>query len=92
VIPEDAAEAALARLSEGCCPNGAAEYLFVAGILILVLHLVGIMLTMARRCAEKVGLQTFALVTQQLRRAISLSFISMSFTYAIGFETMQASF
>ena len=36
------------------CPNGAAEYLFIAGILLLVLNLLGIMAQCAQKMAEKV--------------------------------------
>jgi len=37
------------------CPNGAAEYLFIAGILLLVLNLLGIMAQCAQKMAEKDG-------------------------------------
>ena len=38
------------------CPNGAAEYLYIAGIIHLVLNLMGFIIPFAKECAEKVRL------------------------------------
>jgi len=37
------------------CPNGAAEYLYIAGILLLVLNLMGLIGVIAQKCAMKDG-------------------------------------
>merc|ERR1719228_2612014 len=37
------------------CPNGAATYLFGAGIIILVTYLLGMILSCSKKCAEKDG-------------------------------------
>jgi hypothetical protein len=37
------------------CPNGAAEYLYIAGILLLVINLFGLIAVVAQKCAMKDG-------------------------------------
>jgi hypothetical protein len=37
------------------CPNGAAEYLYIAGILLLVINLMGLIAVVAQKCAMKDG-------------------------------------
>jgi len=41
------------------CPNGAAEYLYIAGILLLVINLVGLIAVISQKCAMKDGKVTF---------------------------------